>query len=199
MNFSLSYPFAGSFLSGSNTSPIAFGLYGLDGDFLLYLIDAINRGFFLCSLRSLWRKVSCYGGASSELKEGFQSIVVEFCAFSLLYLLNSSVIFWFSSLSVLAIIVPAGIDSFILPILTSKWILSNESINTVTPLSLSENDEKLSSIEKLMCINGLCIKYWRAGFFLRALYQKPDAKRLNRLMNIILCSFIIPSMDLGRD
>ena len=52
-NFSLSHPFAGSFLSGFNPSPAAPGLYsyfygylsGMGGGPLLSLIYAVIRGF----------------------------------------------------------------------------------------------------------------------------------------------------------
>ena len=49
LNFSLSHPFAGSFLSGFNSSPTAPGLSGyfsgLGGGSLLSLIYAVIRGF----------------------------------------------------------------------------------------------------------------------------------------------------------
>ena len=48
-NFSLSHPFAGSFLSGFNPSPTALGLSGhlsgMGGGPLLSLIYAVIRGF----------------------------------------------------------------------------------------------------------------------------------------------------------
>jgi len=44
-NFSLSHPFAGSFLSGFNPSPTVPGLSGLGGGPLLCLIYAVIRGF----------------------------------------------------------------------------------------------------------------------------------------------------------
>ena len=44
-NFSLSHPFAGSFLSSIPPTPTAPGLYGLGGGPLLRLIYAVIRGF----------------------------------------------------------------------------------------------------------------------------------------------------------
>ncbi len=45
LNFSLSHPYAGSFLSGFNPNPTALGLSGTGGDPLLSLIYAVIRGF----------------------------------------------------------------------------------------------------------------------------------------------------------
>ncbi len=45
LNFSLSHPFAGSFLSGFNPNPTAPAFSGMGGSPLLCLIYAVIRGF----------------------------------------------------------------------------------------------------------------------------------------------------------
>ncbi len=81
LDFSLSHPLAGSFLSGFNSSPTALGLSGPGGGSLLSLIYAVIRGFSVrvfyvahvicryCKAHSmgLW----CFSGVGRDLICGF--------------------------------------------------------------------------------------------------------------------------------